>query len=68
MRFVGGKISKNEGGVNVDTPAGALAIRGGIAYVDFKSPKNFSILFVFGQYLKLQGADPFPARLRLLQP
>ena len=30
MRFVGGKISKNEGGVTVNTPAGALAIRGGI--------------------------------------
>ncbi|MCJ7598252.1 MAG: FecR domain-containing protein, partial [Methyloceanibacter sp.] len=59
MRFVGGKISKNEGGVNVNTPAGALAIRGGIAYVDFKSPKNFSVLFVFGEYLKLQGQTVF---------
>ena len=59
MRFVGGKISKNDGGVTVDTPAGALAIRGGIAYVDFKSPKNFSILFVFGEYLKLQGQTVF---------
>ncbi len=55
MRFVGGKLSKNDGGVTVNTPAGALAIRGGIAFVDFKSAKNFSILFVFGEYLKLQG-------------
>ena len=31
MRFVGGKISKNEDGVTVKTPAGALAIRGGMA-------------------------------------
>jgi hypothetical protein len=30
MRFVGGKISKNEGGVTVNTPSGALAIRGGM--------------------------------------
>ena len=30
MRFVGGKISKNEDGVTVKTPAGALAIRGGM--------------------------------------
>src|SRR5680860_280640 len=30
MRFIGGKISKNEGGVQVNTPAGALAIRGGM--------------------------------------
>jgi hypothetical protein len=52
MRFVGGKLSKNDGGVTVDTPAGALAIRGGIAYLDFKSANNYSILFVFGEYLK----------------
>jgi hypothetical protein len=55
MRFVGGKLSKNDGGVTIDTPAGALALRGGIAFVDFKSAKTFSILFVFGEYLKLQG-------------
>ena len=30
MRFVGGKISKNDDGVTVKTPAGALAIRGGM--------------------------------------
>jgi FecR protein len=58
MRFVGGKISKNEGGVTVNTPAGALAIRGAIALADFKSPKVFSILFVFGEYLKLQDQAP----------
>jgi hypothetical protein len=59
MRFVGGKLSKNNGGVTVDTPAGALAIRGGIAYADFKSPKTYSILFVFGEYLKLRGSTLF---------
>ncbi len=55
MRFVGGKLSKNDGGVTVDTPAGALAIRGGIAYADFKSATNYSILFVFGEYVKMGG-------------
>jgi len=30
MRFIGGKLSKNEGGVKVNTPSGALAIRGGM--------------------------------------
>lgn len=54
-RFVGGKISKNEGGVNIDTPAGALAIRGGIAYLQYSNPKNFAFLFVFGDYLKMGG-------------
>jgi len=27
MRFVGGKLSKNDGGVKVNTPAGALALK-----------------------------------------
>jgi hypothetical protein len=58
MRFVGGKISKNEGGVSVDTPAGALAIRGGIVYADFKNAKTYSILFVFGDYAKLGNQPP----------
>jgi len=59
MRFVGGKISKTEGGVKIETPAGVLAIRGGIAYGLVSSPKNFAFLFVFGEYLKLQGAKIF---------
>ena len=33
LRFVGGKISKNEGGVKINMPTGALAIRGGMAYM-----------------------------------
>ena len=33
MRFVGGKLSKNEGGVTVNTPTGALAIRGGMFHL-----------------------------------
>jgi hypothetical protein len=34
LRFVGGKISKHEGGVKINTPSGALAIRGGMAFMD----------------------------------
>jgi hypothetical protein len=33
LRFVGGKISKNEGGVKINVPSGALAIRGGMAFI-----------------------------------
>ena len=43
MRFVGGKLSKNDGGVTIDTPAGALALRGGIAFVDFKQLQGKTI-------------------------
>ena len=55
MRFVGGKLSKNEGGVTVDTPTGALAIRGGIAYLQYSGPKNYAYLFVYGHSIQMNG-------------
>ena len=59
MRFVGGKISKNEGGVTVNTPAGALAIRGGMAMGKIDSPKDFAFIFLYGKYLALNGDVAF---------
>ncbi len=52
MRFVGGKISKNEGGVTVNTPAGALAIRGGMFQTN---GKVYS--FLFGENMTLHGRN-----------
>ena len=52
MRFVGGKISKNPDGVTVNTPAGALAIRGGMFQTNLKI---FS--FLFGETMTLQGKN-----------
>ena len=43
MRFVGGKISKNEHGVTMNTPAGALAIRGGMFQAQSRALKGFSL-------------------------
>jgi FecR-like protein len=46
MRFIGGKLSKNEGGVKVNTPAGALAIRGGMVQGNVSGNKGlFSFLY-----------------------
>ena len=46
MRFIGGKISKNEGGVTVKTPSGALAIRGGMVQGSVSGNKGvFSFLY-----------------------
>jgi hypothetical protein len=52
LRFVGGKISKNEGGVTVNTPSGALAIRGGMFQ---GTPHLFS--FLFGVEMKFTGKN-----------
>lgn len=46
MRFIGGKISKNPGGVTVNTPDGSLAIRGGMAQGTVNSGNSiFSFLY-----------------------
>ena len=46
LRFVGGKISKNEGGVKVNMPSGALAIRGGMSFAS-----DDLLAFIYGDEL-----------------
>jgi hypothetical protein len=56
LRFVGGKLSKKEGGVTVKTPQGALAIRGGIAQLQVNAGGS-KFLFDFGDRMQLFGND-----------
>jgi hypothetical protein len=53
LRFVGGKLSKNEPGVKVKTPAGALTVRGGIALIAVDGPNRAAAALAFGVYLGL---------------
>jgi hypothetical protein len=53
LRFVGGKLSKNEPGVKVKTPAGALTVRGGIALLAVEGPNRAAAASIFGNYLAL---------------
>ena len=53
LRFVGGKLSKNESGVKVNTPAGSLSVRGGIALMVVHGPNRAAFSLVFGNYLSL---------------
>ena len=53
LRFVGGKLSKNEPGVKVKTPAGSLTVRGGIALIAVQGPNRAAAALVFGDYLAL---------------
>ena len=59
MRFVGGKISKSDNAVSINTPAGALAIRGCIVMGQVKSPSNYGFLLVYGEYMKMKGQTVF---------
>ena len=54
LRFVGGKLSKQEQGIAVKTPAGALTVRGGIALMMVNGPNRAAFACVFGDYLALK--------------
>jgi hypothetical protein len=57
MRFVGGRISKNEDAVAIKTPAGSLSIRGCILMLEVKNPTNFTALLVYGDEMKWKGVS-----------
>ncbi|WP_123193776.1 FecR domain-containing protein [Pannonibacter phragmitetus] len=64
-RFVGGKLSKNKGGVNVRTPVGTIGIRGGIANLEVREDGGtFSL--VFGKELTFTG--PSGTGQRIYEP
>lgn len=56
MRFIGGKLSKNEGGVKVKTPAGALAIRGGM-FQGRVSGRKGTFSFLYGVSMTYRGTN-----------
>ena len=53
LRFVGGKLSKNEPGVRVNTPADALTVRGGVFQGIVHGPNRALFAFVYGKHLSL---------------
>ena len=60
MRFVGGKISKSDNAVTINTPAGAMAVRGCIILTLVEpatqvTPSNFAAVLVYGDYLKMKN-------------
>jgi len=54
LRFVGGKLSKQEQGIAIKTPAGALTVRGGIALMAVDGPNRAAFACVFGDFLALK--------------
>jgi hypothetical protein len=53
LRFVGGKLSKNEPGVKVKTPAGELTVRGGMFQGWIAGPNKALITFLYGKHLSI---------------
>src|SRR6185437_10077952 len=56
FRFVGGKISKGEDGVTVQTPVGALGIRGG-AFLSRLNGSQLEVVFIYGKSLTVTGRN-----------
>jgi hypothetical protein len=54
LRFIGGKLSKPVGGIQVKTPAGELTVRGGIFQGVVKGPNQAFFSFLFGNELSLR--------------
>jgi len=54
LRFVGGKLSKQEQGIAIKTPAGALTVRGGISLIRTSGPNRLAAACVFGDFLALK--------------
>jgi hypothetical protein len=54
LRFIGGKLSKPVGGIEVKTPAGQLTVRGGIFQGIVSGPNQALFSFVFGNELSLK--------------
>ena len=53
LRFVGGKLSKEEPGISVKTPAGVLTVRGGMFQGWIAGPNKALIAFLYGNHLSL---------------
>ena len=56
MRFVGGKLSKQDPGVVVRTPAATLAVRGGVFLLDQAQNGRLEAIFIYGRGLSITGA------------
>lgn len=55
FRFIGGRTSKTEGGVQLNTPVGTVGIRGGMADLNFTGAGQIDLLF--GNEVTLNGPN-----------
>src|SRR5580704_12173615 len=57
LRFVGGKLSKQEEGVSLRTSTATLAVRGGAFLLDLTTEGRMEAIFIYGRNLTVTGAD-----------
>jgi hypothetical protein len=64
LRFVGGKLSKQENAVTLRTPSATLAVRGGAFLANQTPAGHLDVHFVYGIGLSVTGTDGITEELR----
>jgi trimeric autotransporter adhesin len=57
MRFVGGKLSKEEDAVNVHLGTTTIGVRGGVFFADIQRGGKSEVIFVYGKAIRVTGAN-----------
>jgi len=57
MRFVGGKLSKQENGVEVKTPQATIAVRGGAFLLTVQPGGKLDVFFIYGKSVTVTGTS-----------
>jgi len=64
LRFVGGKLSKQEEGVSLRTSTATLAVRGGAFLLDLTTEGRMEAIFIYGRSLTVTGVGGVTETLR----
>jgi trimeric autotransporter adhesin len=57
FRFVGGKLSKQDNAVTMQTPAATIGIRGGVILVNLAAAGQLEVIFVYGKGVTITGTN-----------
>ena len=57
FRFVGGKLSKQDNAVTMQTPSATIGIRGGVILVNLATGGRLEIIFVYGKGVTITGTN-----------
>jgi trimeric autotransporter adhesin len=57
FRFVGGKLSKQDNAVTMQTPSATIGIRGGVILVNLTAAAQLEVVFVYGKGATITGTN-----------
>ena len=57
FRFVGGKLSKQDNAVTMQTPSATIGIRGGVVLVNLASSGKLEVIFAYGRGVTITGTN-----------